>query len=119
MFREVTTGKHGGDRKSNPSPVKSDNITLDDGRGTSRSYVLSRLKKSSPDLFAKVVAGELTANAAAIEAGFKKKPTPFEQILKLLPKLAAGPGRGALLARKRTGRGALAMATAIGMRRNS
>jgi hypothetical protein len=35
-----------------------------------------------------VIAGEMSANAAAIEAGFRKKPTALEQIRKLLPKLS-------------------------------
>jgi hypothetical protein len=34
-----------------------------------------------------VRAGEFSATAAAIEAGFRKKPTPFEIISRLLPKL--------------------------------
>jgi hypothetical protein len=48
---------------------------------------LARLKRDHPELAKRVVAGELSPNAAAIEAGFRKKPTPFQTILKLLPKL--------------------------------
>jgi hypothetical protein len=62
---------------------KSDNVTLDmpgDGRGNSRSYTVSRLKKHRPDLYGKVVAGEMSANAAAIKAGYRKVKTPFEQL---------------------------------------
>ena len=69
----------------------SDNITIiKDGRGTSRSYTVSRLERERPDLFAKVDAGEMSANTAAIEAGFRKKLTPFEQIVRLIPKLTKG-----------------------------
>lgn len=46
--------------------------------GTSRSYTVSRLQREAPQLFAQVVAGTLSANAAAIQAGFRKKPTPLE-----------------------------------------
>jgi hypothetical protein len=67
MFRAVTTGHHGGNRRS-PPENKSDNVTLEPKRGNRRAYVLSRLKRSRPDLFDKVVAGKMTANAAAIEA---------------------------------------------------
>jgi hypothetical protein len=42
-----------------------------------------------PDLAERVEAGELSANAAAEEAGFRKKPTPFEIVCRLLPKLTA------------------------------
>lgn len=42
-------------------------------RGNSQAATLRRLRKSRPDLHAKVLAGELSANAAAIEAGFRKK----------------------------------------------
>lgn len=64
------------------TPIKgtnqhSDNITTqDDGRGTSRSYTVSRLKRERPDLFERVATGEMSANAAAIEAGFRKLPKP-------------------------------------------
>jgi len=50
--------------------------------GTSRSYTVSRLQREAPELFAQVVAGTLSANAAAIQAGFRKKPTALEMLLK-------------------------------------
>jgi hypothetical protein len=54
--------KHGGDRKSEQADIKSDNITLDiSDRGTSKAYTVSRLKNNRPDLFEKVVSGELDA----------------------------------------------------------
>jgi hypothetical protein len=76
MWREATVGKHGGDRKSKDAPIKNDNIILDQPKpkqGTSRAYTLDRLKRERPDLFERVKAKELSANAAAIEAGFRKK----------------------------------------------
>jgi hypothetical protein len=44
------------------------------------AHWLARLERDCFDqLAAKVRAGTLSANAAALEAGFRKKPTPFEQ----------------------------------------
>ena len=43
-------------------------------RGTTVSYAMRRLEKSRPDLHAKCLSGELTAHAAMIEAGLRKKP---------------------------------------------
>jgi hypothetical protein len=68
MFREATTAPHGGDRTS-----KSDNITLAPERGTDRAYTLSRLKRQSPELYEQVVAGTVSAHAAAIQAGFRRR----------------------------------------------
>ena len=48
--------------------------------GTSRAATLARLKKDAPELFDRVLNKELSANAAAIEAGFRKKQTPIEII---------------------------------------
>jgi hypothetical protein len=39
--------------------------------GTSEAKALRRLCKDRPDLYAKVIAGEMTAHAAAVEAGFR------------------------------------------------
>jgi hypothetical protein len=43
------------------------------GSGTEATYTLRRLKRDRPELAARVVAGEITANAAAIDAGFRRK----------------------------------------------
>lgn len=48
--------------------------------GNSRAYTLVRLKNERPDLFEKVVAKELTANRAAIEAGWRKQETALETL---------------------------------------
>lgn len=40
--------------------------------GTARAYTLTRLQRQRPDLAKQVTDGELSANAAAIEAGFRK-----------------------------------------------
>lgn len=56
-------------------------------QGNSLGYTLERLKREHPKLFERVKAKELSANAAAIEAGFRKRPVPFDQIKKLIAKL--------------------------------
>jgi hypothetical protein len=81
QFRKATTGVVGTNQHSDII------TTLKPKRGTSRPYVLSRLKRDAPELFKRVVAGELSANAASIEAGFKIRLTPFAQIVKWIPKL--------------------------------
>jgi hypothetical protein len=40
----------------------------------------ARLARDNPELAEEVRAGNLSANAAAIKAGFRRKPSPFEQI---------------------------------------
>lgn len=50
----------------------NDNISIRPEQGTSKSYTLSRLKRENAELFEQVVAGKLSANAAAIKAGWRK-----------------------------------------------
>jgi hypothetical protein len=73
--REVTHDTIMSDQKAKPA------------QGTSVAYTLRRLARERPDLLARVEAGELSANKAAIEAGFRKVPTPQEQIRKAFAKL--------------------------------
>ncbi len=65
-------------------------------RGTSHAYTVARLDRDRPDLAARVHAGELSANAAAIEAGFKKKPTPLD-VLSAAWRKASAEERAAFL----------------------
>jgi hypothetical protein len=45
----------------------SDNITThDDGRGTSKSYTVSRLRREAPKLYDEVCSGTLSPNAARL-----------------------------------------------------
>lgn len=77
MWREATTGNHGGDRGNQYTGGKPDNISLgkeSDGYGTSLAYTLHRLRTKRPDLYDRVCRRELSANAAAIEAGIRKPP---------------------------------------------
>jgi len=75
MYREAMKGQEGGDKTSKEPTCN--NITGDSQpnaiTGTSKSYTLSRLERESPELFDSVCSGELSANAAAIKAGFRKK----------------------------------------------
>lgn len=78
MWREAMKGKHGGDRRSEEA-TKVDNVNLERAsKGNSRSYAVSRLQREAPELFAQVAAGTISANAAAIKAGFRKKPTTLD-----------------------------------------
>lgn len=70
------------DKSSQPTPSLP---TV--GQGTSKEYAYRRLARGRPDLLARVRKGELSANAAMIEAGFRKVPTPLEIITRLLPRL--------------------------------
>ena len=81
LWREATTSK------PHVHKVDGDNVTIKPSRGNKRAYTLDRLKRERRDLFDKVCAGELSANAAAIEAGFRKVSNPLEVVLKLLPKV--------------------------------
>jgi len=66
--------------------------------GNSTAAALRRLRKDRPDIHARVLAGELTANAGMNEAGFRKprksrKQTAFERakgmLARLMPELSA------------------------------
>jgi hypothetical protein len=46
--------------------------------GNSRDAALRRLGKDRPDLHKRVLAQELSAHAAMVEAGFRKAPTPLD-----------------------------------------
>jgi hypothetical protein len=52
-----------------------------------RAYILARLDRDRPDLADLVRVRKLTANKAAVLAGFRRKPTALETILRLLPQL--------------------------------
>jgi hypothetical protein len=64
---------HGGDHKSPEYRANQvDDINLKHG-GTGASYLAARLERDRPDLAARVEHGELSAHAAAIEAGFRER----------------------------------------------
>ena len=74
MFREATTRPRGGRR------VNGDIRTIEPERGTTRAYTLDRLHRTDPALYQRVVKGELSANAAAIQAGLRKHKTALDQL---------------------------------------
>jgi hypothetical protein len=64
-------GKHGGNRKSETAKdqVRDMNLKSSD----TATYALRRLKRDHPELADKVVAGELSPHAAAVQAGFRRR----------------------------------------------
>ncbi len=71
--REAPEAKeHGGTRVKSTKQVDNINLKASKG-GTSPTYALRRLKRDHPLLAEKVITGELTANEAAIKAGFRVK----------------------------------------------
>lgn len=64
-------------------------ISFNKQYGTSATYLFKRLKRDHPHLFQQVLDGKLSAKVAAVEAGILAKPSPFKQMLKLLPKLTS------------------------------
>jgi hypothetical protein len=84
MFMEATTAKHGGDHTSEQGKQsKTNNISLAPTHGTARAYTLGRLSRKAPELYDRVVKKELSANAAAIQAGFRHKPTVLDKLLQI------------------------------------
>ena len=51
-----------------------------------KAYTCERLRRESPELFEEVKAGRMSANAAAIKAGIRKKSTPEDACLKAFRK---------------------------------
>ena len=81
----VKLGKQGRPKKGEE---KGGNATFSLSQRNTKAHILARLDRDGyGELAAKVRAGELSANAAAVEAGFRKQRTPIEIIRKLLPKL--------------------------------
>ena len=95
MFRKAMTAD-----KGRPSVPNASNRSIKPQHGTTRAYTLDVLAREWPDLFKQVKAKKLSANAAAIKAGFRKKPSPLEIIMKYLPKLSDEDWRQVVKARK-------------------
>ena len=73
LARDNPLGEHGGEQGEGE---QVDNINSDQGGNIDKTYTLRRLARDRPDLLARVESGELTANAAAIEAGFRRRMRP-------------------------------------------
>jgi hypothetical protein len=54
-------------------PGKGNNVTRSKRPGNTREQALRRLRKDAPELHAEVLAGRLTAHAAAVQAGFRPR----------------------------------------------
>lgn len=75
--RHIVLHGHGGDRRSEKAKAdqggNDENVTtLKPNEKNTKAHILARLDRDRPDLAARVRAGTMTANAAAIEAGFRK-----------------------------------------------
>jgi len=70
LLREEVTDDPGRPEKG---AKKSDNVTSKDSRGNRKDYTLDRLAREDAELYERVVEGEMSANQAAIEAGFRDK----------------------------------------------
>jgi len=70
LLREVVTGDDGRPEKTEKSV---DNVNSSRSSGNSKDYTLDRLARERPDLYEDVVQDRKSANAAAIEAGFRTK----------------------------------------------
>ena len=75
LFREAMVDGPGQPKTTEAKSINDNVINTLSSQGNSKAYTVSRLKRDRPDLFGKVVAGELSANKAAIEAGFRRKPS--------------------------------------------
>lgn len=67
-------GPHGGDRRSNQLQVGGA-ANLKVGANTA-DYVTARLKREDPELAGRVISGEISADAAARQKGWRREPRP-------------------------------------------
>jgi hypothetical protein len=74
---------------SKPEQSKEKRNTI---QGNSKAYTCGRISKVAPELFEEVKAGRMSANAAAIQAGIRKKPTPEDQCLRAFKKCSDKAG---------------------------
>lgn len=89
VFYRLTRGEPGGNNnpygragKPEQEVINCDNVTVDSpdptqpnkppATGNSVSYAIRTLSRKRPDLYEKVKAGEMTANAAMVEGGFRE-----------------------------------------------
>lgn len=98
---------HGGDRTKPKDQIDSiklnqeqvDNIKLLSGTGgTSTEYTLARLARDDHnDLLDAIAGGEISVNAAAIQAGYRKIKTPLEQLRHWWTKASARNGKNQMM----------------------
>ena len=86
MIAQVEAGERGGNNNPNGIGGKSgkqldivniNNVNIDKvqetGAGNSTPYTMRRLAKDAPELHKAVVSGDLSPNAAALQAGFRRR----------------------------------------------
>lgn len=79
--RTKQLNKHGGTKRSDSAKSRVDNINSTFEGGTSATYLAARIKRSHPEIAARVEAGEFKSmRAAAIAAGIIKTRTPLQQL---------------------------------------
>lgn len=103
MFLAMTTrgpggaNNPGGRNQHTEEEVNRDNVTVDllertesqePPRGNTLPYAIRRLAKDRPDLLERVKAGEMSAHAAMVEAGFRKVPSPLDVLKRAWGKAA-------------------------------
>jgi len=90
MYREAMKADRGGDHTTEEGKAKAKRNNITDCKesvtGTSKAYTCERLRREAPELFEEVKAGRMSANAAAIQAGIRRKPTPAAVCLKSFSK---------------------------------
>jgi hypothetical protein len=64
---------HGGDRRSEEAKTNVNNVNVGRPVGNATATALRKLRKDAPELHAKVLANEMTAHAAMIQAGFRPR----------------------------------------------
>ncbi len=74
---------HGGKRDPSEDDQGRDSTLKQD---RSNDYTLRRLARDCPEILDRIESGELSVNAAAIQAGIRKVDTPDEKALKALRK---------------------------------
>lgn len=77
---------HGGDRRSEEFQLGVTKLKLSSDGGMTATYVVDRLERHGHhELAAQVRAGQISANAAAIQAGFRRRPSKFDLAMRWLP----------------------------------
>ena len=72
-------------RPSKVAAISVDNVNTSKG-GNATDYTLRRLARDAPEMLDKIESGELSVNAAAIQAGIRKKPSHEEVCVKAFRK---------------------------------
>lgn len=82
-IREASTMQRGNPTGNNQfTDTGNNNIIINSNKpmqGTYKDYTLYRIKQERPDLYERVLKKEMSANKAAIEAGFRKKMVSVEE----------------------------------------